>query len=506
MTQSTNHYLSWVDVDNELHCELLIPSKKHITVGRSDQADVEVFNTSVSRQHLEISWHQGKLQIVDLGSSYGTWIEDEQLVPQAAVILGVDTEIKLGNLSMWYELRRGDESQELFQTCFHPPDVSDETELSSEINDFRVKLLSMLQDNFGDDTLNVQLIKNIDTELHELISAQELRLKEQRILNSISHILNRSLSSSELLKTSLNLVSKVLNADRGCVVLRDDSEDGFQVLASRHFENLAWSSNKGSKIFSQKLVSRCFDQNKIIIIGDSELNETLTDLHAVEQGGGRSVVVIPLVQDSEVVGVIYLDNQQKSHVFNQQQIPFLTTFAAHTSIALYNTLLYKRAITDDLTQLFTRQHIDEALIEAIIKAQESNGKLSLLILDLDHFKNINDTYGHTTGDEVLKVFSNIICTQIREHDIAGRFGGEEFIVILTDSNAEQAFETAEKIRMALADETIVKDNYTVQVTTSIGVATYQTHHGENALLLLDDADSAMYEAKKQGRNRTVAVE
>ncbi len=505
MAQNTNHYLSWIDVDNELHCELLTSSKKNITVGRSDQADVEVFNTSVSRQHLEISWEKGVLQVTDLGSSYGTWIDGEQLVPHVSETLGVDTEIKLGNLSMWYELRRGDESQELFQTCFHPPEVSDETELSSEINDFRVKLLSMLQDNFGDDTLNVQLIKNIDSELHELISAQELRLKEQRILNSISHILNRSLSSSELLKTSLNLVSKVLNADRGCVVLSDCDQQGFQVLAIRHFENLAWSNDSQTKAISQKLVLRCFEQNKIIIIGDSELNDTLTDLYPVKQGGGRSVVVIPLVQDSEVIGVIYLDNQHQSHVFNQQQIPFLTTFAAHTSIALHNTLLYKRAITDDLTQLFTRQHIDEALNKALNQAQSNEIKLSLLILDLDHFKNINDSFGHTTGDEVLKTFSAIINEQIRDQDIAGRFGGEEFIVILSDTDADQAFTIAEKIRTSLAAETIIKDDHSVQVSVSIGVATYQKRHGKNALLLLDDADNAMYQAKKQGRNTTVAA-
>jgi diguanylate cyclase (GGDEF)-like protein len=506
MTKNANHYLSWIDVDNELHCEQLSSAKKTITVGRSDQADVEVFNTSVSRQHLEISWHNGNLKIMDKGSSYGTWIDGEQLIPNEPEVLVVDTEIKLGNLSMWYELRREDESQELFQTCFHPPDISDETELSSEINDFRVKLLAMLQENFGDDTLNVQLIKNIDTELHELIKAQELRLKEQRILNSISHILNRSLSSSELLKTSLNLISKVLNADRGFVVLKDCEVMGYEILASRNFEQITWSEDNKKQKFSQKLVQRCFDQNKIIIIGDTELNDTLTDLTEPKHGGGRSVVVIPLVQDSEVIGVIYLDNQKQSHNFNQQQIPFLTTFAAHTSIALHNTLLYKRAITDDLTQLYTRQHIDEELHQAIEQAKSQKHALTLMILDIDHFKKINDTYGHTTGDEVLKSFSDIINSNIKDHDIAGRFGGEEFIVILTQNTTDEAWSVAERIRIALAEKSIKKDQHTVNVTVSIGVATFQPKHADNTLLLLDDADDAMYQAKNQGRNRTVIAD
>ncbi len=505
MTQNTNHYLSWIDVDNELHCEKLLHSKSKITIGRSTSADVEVLNTSVSRQHLELSWHDGSLRVKDLNSSYGTSIENVKLEAGEYKILVADTEMKLGNLSMWYELRRNNESQEMFQTCFHPPTVNEEIELSSEFNDFRVKLLFLLQENFGDNTLNVQLISNIDEGLHQLINTQELRLKEQRILNSISHILNRSLTLSELLKTSLNLVSKVLNAERGFVVIRYANNDQYKILALRHFKKLNWcDENTDSHEFSHVLVERCFTQNKILIIGDTELNNTLNDIKPVKQGGGLSIVVIPLVQDSQVVGVIYLDNQQKSHNFNQQQIPFLTTFAAHTSIALHNTLLYKRAITDDLTQLFTRQHIDEELAQEIQRAQRHQHHLSLLILDLDHFKKINDTYGHTTGDQVLQAFSNIIKKHIRECDMAGRFGGEEFIVILTDTDSEGAYNFAERIRKATEEMCIIKDEQSITVSVSIGSASYQSHHGENALLLLEDADKALYQAKEQGRNQTIS--
>ncbi len=504
MTQNTNHYLSWIDVDNELHSEILQPTKKVITIGRSEDSDVEVLNTSVSRQHLELSWHQDCLRIKDLGSSYGTWIENVKLKAGEYKKLVADTEIKLGNLSMWYELRREHESQEMFQTCFHPPNATGEIELSSEFNDFRVKLLFLLQENFGDNTLNVKLIKNIDDELHQLINTQELRLKEQRILNSISHILNRSLTLSELLKTSLNLVSKVLNAERGFVVLRQPYEEAYEILALRYFEDLVWSQeHEEPQQFSQKLVKRCFDQNKILIIGDTELNNSLNDLKTVEQGGGRSIVVIPLVQDTQVIGVIYLDNQHSSHNFNHQQIPFLTTFAAHTSIALHNTLLYKRAITDDLTQLYTRQHVDEQLVQEIHRAQRYNHELSLLILDLDHFKQINDTYGHTTGDQVLQKFSSIIKEHIRDCDMAGRFGGEEFVVILNDTDIEGAYVLAERIRLSVAQASIRKDDQCIKVTVSIGVASYHSKHSKKALLLLEDADKALYQAKEQGRNKTV---
>ena len=502
MTQITNHYLSWIDSDKELHSEALLMSKNKITIGRSKQADIEVSNTSVSREHMELSWDNGSLRIKDINSSYGSWLGNLRLKSGEYKTVDTDTEIRLGNLSMWYEIRHEDESQEMMQTVFHSTNVAGDIGLSTEINNFRVKLQSLLQENFGDNTLNIQLISNINEELLQLIGKQERRLKEQRILNSISHVLNRSLTLSELLKTSLNLVSKVLNAERGFVVLREQSKN--KIYAERYFDDISWSNDDTNiKSYSQTLVESCFKQNEVIIIGDTELNTTLKDLAEVKNGGGRSIAVIPLVQDKTVVGVIYLDNQQLPHNFDVQQIPFLTTYAAHTSIALHNTLLYKRAITDDLTQLFTRQHIDEGLEQEIKQAQNNNQELSILILDLDHFKLVNDTYGHTTGDQVLQVFSSILTTHIREDDMAGRFGGEEFVVILPNTNSEGANIVAEQIRTAIENKTIKKENEVIKVTVSIGVASYQKKHGNKALLLFEDADKALYQAKEQGRNQTV---
>ncbi len=127
-------------------------------------------------------------------------------------------------------------------------------------------------------------------------------------------------------------------------------------------------------------------------------------------------------------------------------------------------------------------------------------------MDLDHFKSINDNYGHITGDEVLITFADIIRKHMTDDDVAGRFGGEEFIVILHQADLEKAYSIAEDIRMELSKQTITKDEHSVNVTVSIGVAGYQQKYGTNSLLFLDDADNAMYAAKKQGRNRTIKAQ
>jgi len=156
-----------------------------------------------------------------------------------------------------------------------------------------------------------------------------------------------------------------------------------------------------------------------------------------------------------------------------------------------------------LTQLFTRQHIDEGLEQEIKNALLDKQDLSILLLDLDHFKKINDSFGHTTGDHVLQSFSNIIKNNIRDCDMAGRFGGEEFVVILTNTNLENAKIFAEKIRTITEKSNIEKDDQSITVTVSIGVASYNSKHGTKALLLLEDADKALYQAKENGRNQTV---
>ncbi|MFK8012658.1 MAG: diguanylate cyclase [Marinicellaceae bacterium] len=504
MIKVVNHYLSWIDSDKELHCELLQPEEKSLSVGRTNTADIEILNTSVSRKHIELSWHNNQLHIKDLNSSFGTWVDNVRLLSSENKILESDSEIRLGNLSMWYEMRNADESQEMMQTCFHTPNANEEVELSSEINKFRVKLQSLLKDSFDDNTHNVDLINTINDDLLQLVGTQERRLKEQRILNSISHVLNRSLTLPELLKTSLNLVSKVLNADRGFVILRNTQNNQNEIMAKRNFDDIKWQEeNDIQQKFSHKLVQQCLSHNKILIIGDTNVNNIIDDIVPIQEGSGRSIVVIPLMQDANVIGVIYLDNQQQAHNFDKHQIPFLTTYAAHTSIALHNVLLFKLAITDDLTQLHTRQYIDEGLNKEMRRSRLDDSNLSVLLLDLDHFKQVNDNYGHTTGDHVLQEFSNIIRTHLRHDDMAGRFGGEEFVIILPKTDHYEAKLIAENIRKTTEQFRFEKDETSLQCTVSIGIASYQLHHGQKVILLLEDADKALYQAKENGRNQSV---
>jgi len=183
------------------------------------------------------------------------------------------------------------------------------------------------------------------------------------------------------------------------------------------------------------------------------------------------------------------------------------------TLLLENTQLYeevhKLAITDSLTELHNRRHFRNLAQEEIKRANRYGRSLGVLMLDIDHFKRINDTFGHTFGDYVLKTVAEICKSALRNNDIIGRYGGEEFVVLLPETNTQNSFLAAERLRKNLLDTTIYKDDLSINITVSIGVHSvdYSSYHNQkdapNLDKLIAAADEAMYKAKQAGRNSVV---
>lgn len=160
----------------------------------------------------------------------------------------------------------------------------------------------------------------------------------------------------------------------------------------------------------------------------------------------------------------------------------------------------KIAITDSLTEVHTRRYLLERFKEEIQRSRMRRMKASFLMIDVDHFKKFNDSYGHLAGDLVLREIAGIIKENIREIDIAGRYGGEEFCVVLPDTGRQGAIYAAERIRLASEKTPIKAYDAKITATVSIGVSTFP-EDGEKTDELIDKADWALYRAKKQGRNK-----
>ncbi len=174
------------------------------------------------------------------------------------------------------------------------------------------------------------------------------------------------------------------------------------------------------------------------------------------------------------------------------------------ALALRRVHLYQEieqvAITDSLTEVHTRRYLIERFQEELKRSKARNIKMSFLMTDVDFFKKFNDKYGHLTGDQILRETGFLISENIREIDIAGRYGGEEFCVILPDTDCQGAQYAAERIRKAIEGATIKAYDASVKVTVSIGTSTF-SDDGKKMDELIDKADWALYRAKKMGRNK-----
>ena len=161
-------------------------------------------------------------------------------------------------------------------------------------------------------------------------------------------------------------------------------------------------------------------------------------------------------------------------------------------------VLVEQATHDQLTGLFNRRHVEDVLRKELDRAQRHARPLAVAMLDADHFKNINDTYGHQTGDEVLRAISDRCRRTLRSNDVLGRYGGEEFLIVFPETNLEEAGAVAERLRVAVAESPIQVGDNALAVTVSIGVASFAA--GQDLEKLFERADSALYAAKQDGRN------
>jgi diguanylate cyclase (GGDEF)-like protein len=256
-----------------------------------------------------------------------------------------------------------------------------------------------------------------------------------------------------------------------------------------------------------KEITRHFNEQEAFNIFKRKLKENITiddciladDLADDSLPQGYSMFVLKS-KEKKLGYLVYRGVPQKD---KEKFVILATQFAlAYRRIKLYKEI-ETLAITDALTGIYTRRYFLERFEEEIKRAQAHKGKMAFLMLDVDHFKMINDQYGHLTGDEVLKQVAMIIKESIREIDIAGRYGGEEFCVVLPDTDSAAAVMVAERIRKAVEKKVIKAYDATLRITISIGVAAFPSD-GKIAEELMDKADWSLYRAKSQGRNKVAA--
>ncbi len=204
-----------------------------------------------------------------------------------------------------------------------------------------------------------------------------------------------------------------------------------------------------------------------------------------------------------VEGILLIDNSESRQQIDEKTVTLLSVVAHAVGVAINNSKTYSNvlrdSIHDELTGLHNRRYFNERLLDEIDRAQRYGSNISLLLCDIDHFKNINDTYGHPTGDQVLIWLGKTFRDKLRNTDIIARYGGEEFAIILLNAEEKETFQIAEELRSTIADAAIPgHDN--IRISISIGISILGKDSG-NFNGMINNADKALYHAKSQGRNK-----
>jgi diguanylate cyclase (GGDEF)-like protein len=222
----------------------------------------------------------------------------------------------------------------------------------------------------------------------------------------------------------------------------------------------------------------------------------------------RSWLGVPLIFQEKLIGMLALDSTMPNH-FTSHHAMLVSAFADQVAIALEHARLFaemqQMAITDPLTMLYNRRHFFDLAYREVKRTQRYRCPLSAIMLDVDHFKRVNDYYGHAVGDQVLRAVAEWCRSNLRATDIIGRYGGEEFVILLPETDRKQVRMVAENMREKLEQTLIVTDSQSLQITVSLGIATMAASTSDQYELdeLLNRADHALLFAKKQGRNRVV---
>jgi len=344
-----------------------------------------------------------------------------------------------------------------------------------------------------------QARQRLDEQNNKMMHELTQRSQRATMLAKMGELLQSCLSKDEVYAAALGFGPKIFPTTRGAVALLNPERNVAEIAGSwldcqlplTGFEtNSCWALRTGHP--------------HLVIAGDT----TAPCAHA--EGVKSTYLCIPILAQGEALGILHFQATEEVAVLDDAELSLKTTFAGQVGLSVANIRLREalrsQSIKDPLTGLYNRRYLTEMLEREIRRAVRAEQSLGVLMLDLDHFKKFNDTYGHDAGDTVLREAASFLTKSIRVEDVVCRFGGEEFVVLLPTADLNAAHARGERIRSKIRELAVLHQGQSLgMITVSVGVATLP-QHGTSPKELLEAADAALYRAKREGRDRVVNAE
>ncbi|MEJ2723095.1 MAG: diguanylate cyclase [Deltaproteobacteria bacterium] len=476
--------------------------KTNLLIGRSPASDIQINDSYVSRKHARILKSKDRFFIEDLGSKNGTWINGSAIDRGRKVEIQEGVPIRIGGSVI--HLDNGTAGSLPDKHLAVVPGQADESGKSPALKDRRIRSRE-----------NVELIYNVCLNLMQSLEVKEIC---ENVLDSLFYCMKR-IDSAHILLVEEGNPEPVQTAVR--------------------WRKAAGGDKPG---YSRRIVDRVLLGAEPIMMPDTRLEDGDRLSDSIESMGVKSLMCVPLISKVGVRGVIYVQSVHVTHAFRKDDLFLLTGLSTPAALAIENALLHSQrkqaeealkkardnlemevkqrtaeltkansrleelSVTDGLTGLYNYRYLMHSLDTECKRAVRYRHNVSLLMIDIDYFKVLNDTYGHQCGDYVIREIAKILKRNVRGTDVVARYGGDELAVVLVETNEASSLEVAEKLKDKIAGAAFTWRGKSVDVEISIGLATAPSPGIENSEELLNAADRALYQAKKAGKNSVIAFQ
>lgn len=336
----------------------------------------------------------------------------------------------------------------------------------------------------------------------DLLEKLERKIDELSVFMDLSKTLTSSLNIKEVLKVMMSKVSELLGPKSWSLLLLDDEQN--ELVAEIVVGHCSKSRRNKRIRLGEGIEGWVAKEGRPLLINN---RSDLVGLQIRAVGPLKqpiSMMCVPLRSQGKALGVIEVTDQTGSRVFSEEDLSILGTLADYAAIAIENARNFQRVeeltIMDDLTSLYNARHLHQLLDFELVRSKRHKLEFSLIFLDLDFFKRVNDQYGHLMGSQLLKEVAQEIARSLRKLDVGTRYGGDEFVLLLPQTSKKEAYAVAERVRQRLEQAVFLRSaGLNVRMTASFGVACYpvDASHKEDIVRL---ADQAMYRVKAGTRN------
>lgn len=351
-------------------------------------------------------------------------------------------------------------------------------------------------------------LRESNRQLYLSVQEQENRARELSVLNSMNELLQACYNEADTYGVMVSICKKLFPEETGFLSMRDDESDSLTMVGSWGDEALSNMDEYGA--------DACWALRLGKIHSVEDPNSDLMCSHPLARNW-KSYLCLPISTSSGILGVLHVffkgspDHLSGEDIaqYHHSKRMVLSTMLEHYSLSLVNLKLREtlksQSIRDPLTGIFNRRYLDESMRREMARSRRHGTPTGIIMMDVDHFKKVNDTYGHEAGDVILKALATFLQQHTRNEDILCRYGGEEFILLMPESDLNNAHKRAQQLCKLVRNVLrIDHQGKTHQITISLGVSAFPDH-GPTIEVAQNAADAALYQAKEQGRDRVVVA-